>query len=79
MSIQRVNSLTVCGCIFSNFTCFFCLLDFFSKDTFFQNIILGITSECQAAWIQIRPQHFVVPDLGPNCLQWLSADEETCQ
>ena len=30
----------------------------------------GIPSECQLVWI-----HNVGPDLGPNCLQRLSADE----
>ena len=25
-----------------------------------------------------QAQHFVGPDLGPNCLQWLSADD-TCR
>ena len=29
-----------------------------------------ILEECQAVWIQIMP---VGPDLGPNCLQRLSA------
>ena len=29
--------------------------------------------ECQTVWIQIRP-----PDLGPNCLQRLSADKKVC-
>ena len=33
----------------------------------------GIPSDlkCQTVWIQIRPQHFVRPDLGANCLQRL--------
>ena len=31
-----------------------------------------ISEECQAVWIQIMP---VGPDLGPNCLQRLSADD----
>ena len=33
--------------------------------------ILGLSAECQAVWIQIMP---VGPDLDPNCLQRLSAD-----
>ena len=42
----------------------------------------GILSECQTVWIQIRPNKknqarcFVMPDLGPNCVQRLSADEK---
>ena len=31
---------------------------------------------CQTVWIQIRPNVFVGPDLGPNCLQMLSADDK---
>ena len=38
--------------------------DFFSKSTF-KIIISGIPSECQTDWIQIRPNFFVRPDLGP--------------
>ena len=54
-----------------------------SADIFFQNqfvfcfcfskkILSGISVECQAAWIEIIP---VGPDLGPNCLERLSADD----
>ena len=51
----------------------FCrLLIFFSKLTFFKKDISGITSECHTVWIQIRPDIF---DLGPKCLQRLSADD----
>ena len=32
-------------------------------------------SECQTAWIQIRFD--IDPDLGPNCLQRLSADDKS--
>ena len=39
---------------------------------FFSKKILGISVECQAVWIQIMS---VRPDLGPNCLQRLSADD----
>ena len=35
---------------------------------------ISIPSRCQTVWIQIRPDIFVGPDLGPNCLQRLSAD-----
>ena len=53
-----------------------------SADIFFQiNLFVvvvffyffsGISVECQAIWIQIMP---VEPDLGPNSLQRLSADQ----
>ena len=55
-----------------------------SADIFFQNQFVccffflffsGISVECQAVWIQIMP---VEPDLGPNSLQKLSADD-TCK
>ena len=32
-------------------------------------------SECQTVWIQIRPDDIVGPDLAPNCLLRLSADD----
>ena len=35
-----------------------------------------ISEECQAVWIQIMP---VGPNLGPNCLQRLSADDTTIE
>ena len=54
-----------------------------SADIFFQNQFIccccffflkksGISVECQAVWIQIMP---IGPDLGPNCLQRLLADD----
>ena len=54
-----------------------------SADIFFQNqffvvvvvfsyIFSVISVECQAVWIQIMP---VGSDLGPHCLQLLSADD----
>ena len=48
---------------------------FFFQNQLVLNIISGISSECQTDWIQIRPDVFVGPDLGPNCLQKLSADD----
>ena len=55
----------------------YCLL-IFSKCTF-QNILSGIPSECQTGLIQIRPHILVGPDLGPSCLQRLSADDTSRQ
>ena len=48
----------------NQFVCCCCFFLFFSE----------ISVECQAVWIQIRPMP-VGPDLGPNCLQRLSADD----
>ena len=45
---------------------------FFSKSTFSKKS-LGLPSECQTVSIQDR--HLVGSDLGPKCLQRLSADD----
>ena len=56
-------------CPLGNFIILFCRLLIFQNQIFEKNI-LGILSECQTVWI-----HFVGPDLGPICLQRLSADD----
>ena len=71
----RLGVLTLC--VLGKFSCFcYRLLTFFSKLTFskksFRNAIrlfngLGLDQD----------RHFVGPDLGPNCLQRLSADDES--
>ena len=65
------------------FMLFYHLLIFFFKIIFFfWKKIPGIQPECQTDWIQIRPgniRHIVGPDLGPNCLQMLWADEASRQ
>ena len=68
--------------LLGNFACFLLSADFFSKLTSFRNNYqsvkqFGSRSERQTVWIQIR--HFVGPDLGPNCLQRLSADDTSRQ
>ena len=61
-------------CLLGNFACFFvvCRLFFkiiiFSKNSFRNTIRLANSLDPNQA------QHFVGPDLGPNCLQRLSAD-----
>ena len=54
----------------------------------FPRILSGIPSECQTVWIQSGPthsldpdqaRHKVGPDLGPDCLQRLSADNTNRQ
>ena len=47
-------------------TCLFVFVVFSKKN------LLGISVKCQAFWIEIMP---IGPDLGPNCLQRLSADD----
>ena len=56
--------------------------DFF-QNLPFQKILSGTLSECQMVSIQIRFDILLVqgsfgPDLAPNCLQRLSADDKSC-
>ena len=70
--------------IFHAFCCLLILFKIIFFDTFFQE-----HHQCQTVWIQIRPMsnsldpdqayNFVRPDLGPNCLQRLSADDTNRQ
>ena len=60
------------------FFMFFCRLLIFSKSTFSKNsfrntISVSISLDPDQAW------HFDGPDLGPNCLQSLSADDTSRQ
>ena len=48
-----------------------------SADFFFFKNRSGPLSERQTVWIQIRTDT-VGCDLGPNCLQRLSADDKSC-
>ena len=52
---------------------------FLSPADFFQNQLFEEKNQeylqCQTVWILIRPDIYVEPDLGPNCLQRLSADD----
>ena len=65
---------TVCKGYLGNFSCFCCLASFF-QNVCFSKIILGLL------YIKVsnssdpdQDQHYVSPDLGPSCLQRLSAD-----
>ena len=50
---------------------------FFSKLTFSKKYLRNTTvSECQTVWVQIRTDKIVGPDLGPHCLQMLSASDK---
>ena len=51
-----------------------CRLLIFSKSFFFQKILSGIPSESNSLDPD-QARHIVGPDLGPNCLQRLSADD----
>ena len=55
-------------------SCFFVVYWFFSKLTFLKNSfrnIIRVSKSLNPA----QARHFVGPDLGPNCLQKLSADD----
>ena len=58
-------------CMLCNFACFFCQLLIFSK------ILSGIPSGCQNSLDSDQARHFVEHDLGPNCLQRLSAEDKS--
>ena len=66
----------------------FCLLSaffFFQNKLFKKNIFLEYRhysfkpSECHTVLDPDQAQYFVGPDLGPNCLQKLSADDTSKQ
>ena len=62
-------------CLRGNLPWFCRLLIFFQNQFFFAVVFFYffvISEECQAVWIQIMP---VGSDLGPNCLQRLSAGD----
>ena len=48
------------------------------QNQLFRKIVSGIRSACQTILDPDQAQHNVGPDLGPNCLQKLSADDPTC-
>ena len=56
----------------------YCCLLIFSKSTFSKNS-LKITIRMSNSWDPDQARHFVGPDLGPNCLQQLSADDTSRQ
>ena len=53
----------------------FCMLLLFSADIFQK--LFQEHYQCQRVWILIGAEHSVGPDLGPNYLQWLSADDKS--
>ena len=68
---------TITLCLLRNFSCFFTVCWFFSKSTFSKN------SFRNTIWVsnrldQDQAWHYVRPDLDPNGLQKLSADDTEC-
>ena len=62
-------------CQLGIFAWFFCHLLIFSKSTFSENFIRNIIIRQSVK----QAIHFVGPDLGPNCLQRLLADDTSRQ
>ena len=54
-----------------NLSSFFCCLLIISTSSFFKNYFRN-TILVSNSWDPDQVQHFVGPDLGPNCLQRLS-------
>ena len=69
-------------CMVSDFSGLFCRLLFFSNSTFSKNSFsntIRVSNGLDAVQTQ-RFVRFVGPDLGPNCLHRLSADDtSTCR
>ena len=55
-------------CLLGNVSCFFCLLIFFSKSTFWKISLKNINMVSNSL-DSGQARHFVGPDLGPNCFQ----------
>ena len=55
------------------------LIFFFFQNQLFRKAISEISPECQINWIQIRLDVLGGPDLGPNSLQRLTADDTSRQ
>ena len=62
-------------CMRGNFSCFNCRHIFFSKSTFSKDSFRN-TSRVSNILDPDQAQQNVKPDLGPNCLQRLSADDK---
>ena len=71
MSKKKINPLLFAAWEF--FPAFLSSAYFFQHQLF-RNILSGIRSECQTGLDPDQAQPSVGPDLGPNCLQKLSAD-----
>ena len=66
------NLLSLTLCLLGNFSCFFVVCWFFSKSTVSKNSFRN-NSRMSNSLDSDQTRCFVGPDLGPNCLQMLSA------
>ena len=78
---KKYAELTLC--LLGNFACFLSSVDFFQNQLFLKNsirntslsaLILSYTIRVSNSLDPDQARHLVGPDLGPNCLQRLSAD-----
>ena len=77
-SLQRLSADDKSRCMLGNFNAFCCrLLTFFQIIFFYEKILSGTLSECQTVWSQIRTDVISVLILVENCLQRLSAEDES--
>ena len=68
------EAVAVTLCLLGNFSCFLPSADFFFKSTFLKNSFRN-TIRVSNSLDPDQVPCFVGPDLGPNCLQRLSADD----
>ena len=66
-------------CLLGNFACFFVVCCFISKSTFSNKYSCRTTIRKSNSLDPTQAQRNVGPDLGPNCLQKLSADDTSRQ
>ena len=69
------NILTLC--MLGNFAYIFVVCGFFFKINFYKKIFQEYHRVSNNLDLD-QAGHFVGPDLGPNCLQKLSADDKNC-
>ena len=73
---RPMNLITLC--MLGNFTCFCCRQLTFLKISFLKKIFQDHYQSVKQFGSRSGPT-FVRPDMGPNCLQRLSADNKNCR
>ena len=68
-------SVSLILCMLGNFACYLLSAAFFFKLFFLENSFRNIIRVSNSLDPD-QDRHSVVPDLGPNCLQRLSADDQ---
>ena len=78
MSSETLQDGALTFCMLGNFLCFCRLLIFFSKSTFLKYSFRNTRRESNSLDPD-QARQIVGPDLGPNSLQMLSADDTSRQ